>query len=749
MLDLANSLDALDRLGEGVFALDPEGRFTYLNHTARHLLPGLTGSPTPDLLGTVIWTASPSFSATPVAAALRRAQADGIPVAHPVRDPVSGRVLELRVYPGTQGVSGLLLEPSSLNGVGILDALSDLYLVCDDEWRLTALNDRTSGYLRFLGRGKDELLGRSVWEVIPGLSGSRFQAEAFRAVVEQTEAEFESFFAPLNRWFSVRLTPTPGGIIACARDVTVRRAAKASSGAPAPESAEALEANRRFRSLVESIDDVVFQLDTEQRCVHVSGRWLEREGFQPEQFIGRTTREIIGPVEAPIHERANLRALAGETVSYEWILQTARGPRHVLNTLSPLRSPEGTITGVVGVGRDITARIEAEQQVRHAQKMEAVGRFAGGVAHDLNNMVMIIMGFSDFLLTTLDREDPRRSDADEIRKAAERAMQLTRQLLGFGRHRVVARTMLNLNQVVSGMERMLGPLLGEDMTLVTDLADDLGAIEADYGQMEQIVMNLALNARDAMTSGGRLTIETRNIEFPEAAAYQHLGIPIPGGSYIRLVVSDTGHGMTPEIKSHLFEPFFSTKPSTHNTGLGLATVYGIVAQSGGYIWAESEQDKGSSFKICFPRATSDDTVGVAIEEPADVSGGNETILLVEDEDAVRALASRVLTGHGYHVLEASNGVEGLTVAEKVGKSIDLVLTDVIMPEMGGLELATRISRILPETRIMYMSGYSEADKLQRGIRELPEPLLQKPFSPESLVATVRRTLDRERATPST
>ena len=748
MLDLANSLDALDRLGEGVFALDAEGRFTYLNHTARRLLPGLTGGSASDLLGTSIWDASPSFSQTPAAAALRRAQAEGAPVFHPVRDPVSGRMLELRIYPAAAGLSGVLIESSTLNGAGILDALSDLYLVCDDEWHLTALNARTSGYLRFLGRSRDELLGRSVWDVIPGLSGSRFQAEAFRAVVEQTEVEFESFFAPLNRWFSVRLTPRPGGIIACARDVTVRRAAKAPGGPLPPESAETHEANRRFRSLVESIDDVVFQLDTEHRCVHLFGRWLEREGFLPEQFIGRTTREILGPVDAPVHERANRRALAGETVTYEWILRTPRGPRHVLNTLSPLRNPEGVITGVVGVGRDITARIEAEQQVRQAQKMEAVGRFAGGVAHDLNNMVMIIMGFSDFLLTTLDREDPRWSDADEIRKAAERAMQLTRQLLGFGRHRVVARTMLDLNQVVSGMQRMLGPLLGEDMTLVTDLAEDLGSIEADYGQMEQVVMNLALNARDAMGSGGRLTIETSNVEFPEAAAYQQFGIPIPGGSYVQLVVSDTGHGMTPEVKSHLFEPFFSTKPSTHNTGLGLATVYGIVAQSGGYIWAESEPEKGSAFKICFPRAVADSAVGVVDEALVESSGGSETILLVEDEDAVRALASRVLTEQGYFVLEASNGVEGLTLAEKGGVRIDLVLTDVIMPEMGGLELATRISRTLPDALIMYMSGYSESDKLQRGIRNLPEPFLQKPFSPESLAATVRRTLDRERVTPS-
>ncbi len=480
--------------------------------------------------------------------------------------------------------------------------------------------------------------------------------------------------------------------------------------------------------------------------MNVFGRWLEREGFTPDQFIGRTTRENLGPVEAPMHERANVRALKGETVTYEWILSTARGPRHVLNTLSPLRDPGGAITGIVGVGRDITARIETEQQVRQAQKMEAVGRFAGGVAHDLNNMMMIIMGFSDFLLGTLDRQDPRWSDADEIRKAAERAMQLTRQLLGFGRHRVVARQVLSLNDVVTGMERMLRPLLGEDMMLVTDLADDLGGVEADYGQMEQVVMNLALNARDAMGSGGRLSIETLGTwTFPRTSPTSTWAFRSRAGRTSCSSWPISGHGMTPEVKAHLFEPFFTTKPTTQNTGLGLATVYGIVAQSGGYIWVDSEPGEGASFKICFPRVLSDEPGRQEVEAAPPASRGTETILLVEDEEAVRMVASRVLTERGYLVLEASNGREALTVAEQVGKGIDLVLTDMVMPEMGGQELGTRVAETLPDVRMMYMSGYSEADKLQRGIRESGEPFLQKPFSADNLLAGVRQALDRARA----
>ena len=728
MLDSARTLDSLDRIGEAIFALDHDGRLTYFNSAAHRLLPGLTGASGSDLIGTVIWDASPSFSETPFGRALRRAQADGIAMVHPVREPVSGAMIELRVYPSPDGMSVLLLAPSSPGTARVLDHMSDLYLACDEDWHLTLLNERAGEYLRFLGRTRDELLGESVWDAIPGLSGSRFQAEAFRAVVEQNEVEFEAFFAPMHRWFSVRVTPTPGGIVACARPLSGRRARSKAAGG---EGRRTQDGDQRFKSLVESIDDVVFQLDAEQRCVNVFGRWLEREGFLPEQFIGRTTRDILGPAAASVHERANLRVLAGETVTYEWVLLTTRGRRHVLNTLSPLRDSSGAITGVVGVGRDITARIEAEHQVLRARKMEAVGRLAGGVAHDLNNTMTIIVGFSDFLLGTLERRDPRWCDADEIRKAAERAMHLTRQLLGFSRHHVVAREVLSLNDVVNGMERMLRPLLGEDRVLVIDLAGDLGGIAADYGQMEQVVMNLTLNARDAMASGGRLSIQTLNAELPEDHADQHLGGAIPGGSYVMLTVSDTGHGMSQEVKSQ-------------NTGLGLATVYGIVAQSGGYIWVESETGHGASFKICFPRVLSEDSADVGAEVAAPPVRGMETILLVEDEEAVRMVASRVLTDHGYLVLEASNGREALTIADQVGKGIDLVLTDMVMPEMGGQELTTHITRILPGVRFIYMSGYSEADKLHRGIRESGEPFLQKPFSSETLVASVRHALDRAR-----
>jgi PAS domain S-box-containing protein len=909
LLDAARSLDALDRIGQGIFVLDGEGRFSYVNSAALALLPRLTGV-SGDLLGRSIWDSSPSFSRTPAGAALRRAYTDGLAAVHQIRDPVGGAILELRLYPSPDGLSALLLESAKASTAEVLDRVSDIYLVCDDEWRLTLVNARARDYLRFLGHDRVDPIGQSVWEVIPGLVGSRFQAEGYRAMVEQTEIEFEGFFAPLKRWFSVRITPTPDGLIASARDVTDWRHAKrvltreaerlkavietqqavataapdlgavmevvaerlqaltwaGAAGVFVPDEGDlvlcaasqsmrphvglrvsasdsltgqcytsgellrcddtasdprvnrpavelldvrsgmlmplkgehgtqavvaiwssrprafndlhehtlrlvggllnaALEragafasnqmllaertaslaaiqaAEERFRTLVESIDDVVFRLDREQRCVDVFGQWLQREGFRPADFIGRTTAEIVGPAASAVHERANLRALMGETITYEWTLPSRRGLRHMQTTLSPLRGPHGEIAGIVGVGRDITQRIEAEQQVRQAQKMEAVGRFAGGVAHDLNNMMMIILGFTDFLLATLQSDDPRRADADEIRKAAERAMHLTRQLLGFGRHRVVAREVLSLNTVVEGMERMLRPLLGEDITLTTSLQPGLGGVEADYGQLEQVVMNLALNARDAMGRGGRLVIETMDVDFPEDYAYSHLGVEIPGGAYVLLVVSDTGHGMTPEVKSHIFEPFFTTKPTTLNTGLGLATVYGIVVQSGGYLWVDTAEDQGCSFKLCFPRVPVDDTPGAARPEARELTGGSETVLLVEDEDAVRLLAARVLTAQGYAVLEARNGQEALELLDREGP-IDLLLTDVVMPEMSGPELVDHISRSRPDVGVVYMSGYAEGDKQQFSVRNSPHPFLQKPFSPESLALRVREALDR-------
>jgi CheY-like chemotaxis protein len=321
-------------------------------------------------------------------------------------------------------------------------------------------------------------------------------------------------------------------------------------------------------------------------------------------------------------------------------------------------------------------------------------------------------------------------------------MHLTRQLLGFGRQRLVAREAVSLNAVVEGMERMLRPLLGEDIELLTSLSPGLEGVEADYGQLEQVVMNLALNARDAMRGGGRFAIATRNVELPDPSVAPPPGVELPPGAYVLLLASDTGHGMTPEVKAHLFEPFFTTKPATQNTGLGLTTVYGIVVQSGGYIWVDSEPDAGAAFHLCFPRVPVDEAGDADAGRPAPTTGGSETVLVVEDEEAVRALACRVLGQHGYSVIEARNGLEAIQLLEAEQPAVDLVLTDVVMPEMSGLELSRRLAAQRPSVPVLFMSGYTESEKLQPEIRETDAPFLQKPFSTESLVIRVREALDR-------
>jgi PAS domain S-box-containing protein len=472
----------------------------------------------------------------------------------------------------------------------------------------------------------------------------------------------------------------------------------------------------------------------------VNPAFAAMHGWTVEELRGRPMAELSGgqqdfPRMNPLFDARGHQIWETERVRRNGMVFPA------LIDATAVKDAEGRVIYYAVNIQDLTERRRAEEQVRQAQKMEAVGRLAGGVAHDFNNMMMIIMGFSDFLLTNLEQGDPRWADADEIRKAAERAMHLTRQLLGFGRQQLVARHVLSLNEVVSGMDRMLRPLLGEDIRLVTRLSVGLGGVEADYGQLEQVVMNLALNARDAMRGGGGLTIETLDVELPEGYAYHHIGIDIPPGAYVMLVVSDTGHGMTPEVKSRLFEPFFTTKPTTQNTGLGLATVYGIVAQSGGYIWVDSEPERGTTFKICLPRVDSEAEQAQTPLTPVRSVRGCEKILLVEDEDAVRSVAARVLLNQGYTVIQARNGEEALTLLNQLDETIDLVLTDVVMPDMGGLALAEQIRIRSPGLKLVYMSGYSETDKLQPGLRNFETPFLQKPFSAENLVLKVREVLD--------
>jgi two-component system cell cycle sensor histidine kinase/response regulator CckA len=402
-----------------------------------------------------------------------------------------------------------------------------------------------------------------------------------------------------------------------------------------------------------------------------------------------------------------------------------------------VRNAEGRVEYYEAFARDVTEQRRLEGQLLHAQKMEAVGRLAGGVAHDFNNLLTVILSYSDLLLEDLPPVAGSRDDIAEIRKAAVAATSLTRQLLAFSRQQVLEPRVLDVNEVVASTEKLLTRLLGEDVHLATVLASDLGAVKVDPGQLEQIIMNLAVNARDAMPRGGRLTLETGNVDMDESYVRGH---PVAQpGRYVMLAVSDTGVGMDAKTQARIFEPFFTTKEPGKGTGLGLATVYGIVKQSGGFIWVYSEPGHGTSFKIYLPRV--DEQVVAASVGPEHPLGGSETVLVVEDVAAVRAVACEMLGRHGYRVLEAPDGETALRLVAKHQGEIHLLLTDVVMPDVSGRELADKVAAVRPGVRVLFMSGYTDDAVVRHGVLQEGIAFLQKPFTPDTLARKVREVLD--------
>lgn len=414
--------------------------------------------------------------------------------------------------------------------------------------------------------------------------------------------------------------------------------------------------------------------------------------------------------------------------------------RYFLNNLVGVVE-DGFLLRAWGSQREITERKFLEQQLLQSQRMEAVGRLAGGVAHDFNNLLTAIIGYSELMLMDSNVNQTARASAEEIKKAGQRAAGLTRQLLAFSRKQVLQPKVIEMNAVVEDMNKMLRRLIGEDIELITVLEESRGRVKADPGQIEQVIMNLVVNARDAMPRGGKLTIETANIELDELYSRKHM--EVEPGSYVMLAVSDTGHGMDKEILSHIFEPFFTTKEAGRGTGLGLATVYGIIRQSGGNIWVYSEPDQGSTFKVYLPRVKAE---ADACEAPAcrkELHQGSETILLVEDEDAVRTLASEILQMSGYKVFEAQRGSEAIEICEREHGPINMMVTDVVMPRMSGPQLADHLAEVRPDMKVLYMSGYTDSSVINHGVLASGTAFLQKPFTPASLLTKVREILNAE------
>jgi PAS domain S-box-containing protein len=493
------------------------------------------------------------------------------------------------------------------------------------------------------------------------------------------------------------------------------------------------ESEARYRAITDATFDGIL-LSRNGVILDANRGIAEIFGYDVTEIVGQTMDRFAAP-----ESREQVQRLFGSTLEgvFEVVGLRKDGGRIRLECIVRNTKHEGQPTRLTAL-RDVSQRRLLEEQLRQSQKMEAVGRLAGGVAHDFNNLLTVISSYSQLVMEDMGAADPRRADLVEVRKAATGAATLTRQLLAFSRQQVLEPKVIDLNEVVAGAGQMLKRLIGEDIDLVTALSPDLGAVKVDPGQVEQVIMNLAVNARDAMPDGGKLTIETATVTLGQDYADAHR--VVPPGSYVLLSVSDSGSGMDEAVKARLFEPFFTTKEQGKGTGLGLATVYGIVKQSGGFIWVYSEVGHGTTFKIYLPLV--DEAVSGEPTSPPPASlHGTETILVAEDAVAVRSVAREVLRRHGYHVLAAAEGREALMAADRHPGPIHLLITDVIMPEMSGRQVADRLKERRPTIKVLFVSGYTDDAIVRHGILEPGISFLQKPFSPESLARKVREVLD--------
>ncbi len=600
---------------------------------------------------------------------------------------------------------------------------------------------------RNLGYEQDELIGQQVFDYIhpEDLHQAKKEFKKVRSSSGIHDA-FEIRFRHKDgtwRWFECignnQLDNSAvGQIIFSSRNITARK-----------QFEERLRTSETsFRSVVESIDQGLLITDLQDNVIYANPRLTRLTGYSLEEIQGKPAYQFLLPTKqlnGDLHN-SKQRSLGAGGKSEHQIKRKDGNWFWAETNATPFRNGRGEITGTIGVITDITDRKqseralrESEEQLRQSQKLESVGQLAGGIAHDFNNMLTAINGYSDLILRKLRADDPLRHKVEEIKKAGERAGALTYQLLAFSRKQILQPKTLNINEVVFDVAKMLQRLIGEDIDLKIILDERLGQVKTDPGQITQVIMNLVVNARDAMPSGGKLTIETDNIELDETYSSQH--IAVKPGRYVMLAVSDTGIGIDPETQKRIFEPFFTTKEVGRGTGMGLATVYGIVKQSGGNIWLYSEVGRGSTFKIYLPRV---DTEAESLEEESleiNLPIGAEKILLVEDEDAVRRLTKEILEMCGYEVMVASNGEDAIKLCEEDGCDFDLLVTDVVMPHMGGRELVKRLATTHPSLRVLFVSGYTNNAIVHHGVLDKGTNFIQKPFTPEALAKKVRDVLD--------
>ena len=608
--------------------------------------------------------------------------------------------------------------------------------IWDFDGKLKEVND---AFLAMLGYTREEMLaGKVTWEAITPPDRLAADTEA-RAQLRST-----GFLPPKEREYlhkggrhiaalvgSATLEGT-SECISYVTDISMRKSRE--------ESIRASE--EQYRALFDQSPFSKFLYEQETlRFLAVNEAAVRHYGYSREEFLRMTVQDIR--VREATEPSARLVAMEAGAQSVTLRRHVKKDGTLIDVEITGHTLVLGATPCCISVALDVTERNRMEGQIRQTQKMEAIGKLAGGVAHDFNNLLSVILSYSQMLAADLQPGDPMRDDLDEISKAGERAAGLTRQLLAFSRQQILQPRILDLNAVIGGVTKMLQRLVGEDVELSVVTGAALGTVSADPGQVEQVVMNLVVNARDAMPDGGKMTIETSNVELDSAYAAAHPGVE--PGPYVMLAVSDTGTGMDDATRERIFEPFFTTKEQGKGTGLGLSTVFGIVRQSGGSIWVDSEVGEGTSIKVYLPQA--DPACGTAVEAAKDVQTrrGSETILLAEDEEQVRTLTRTILERHGYRVLEAQSGGDALLICEQHKAMIHLLLTDVVMRRMSGRALAARLASLRPEMKVLYMSGYTDDAIVRHGMLNADVAFLQKPFTPATLTRKLREVLESQNA----
>ena len=663
---------------------------------------------------------------------------DVVIIGAPLRDP-SGHVIGLegtvqditerkRVVRELQFRNVLLAtqQEASLDGILIVDT-SRQVLSCN------------SHFVELWGIPREAIEAGSRERVFEAIAMSLAQPQRFLDEVhwlEEHHLEKSHEEMPLDdgrtfdRYSSPMLAPNGAdyGRVWFFRDVTARKRAEAD--------------RERLATAIEQAAEMVIVTDLEGRIQYVNPAFETTTGYLRDEVLNQNPHFLSSDKQDTATYRALWETITKGKTWQGRMLNRKRDGSHYTqdSTISPVRDASGTITSYVGVLRDISRDLSLEAQFLQAQRMEGIGRLAGGVAHDFNNLLSVILSCTGFALDAVPEGEPLREELLEISKAGERAATLTRQLLAFSRKQILQPEPLDLNHLLSEMQKLFQRVIGEDIELAELLAPDLGTVKADPGQIEQVIMNLVINARDAMPRGGKLTIETANVDLDESYADQHIGTK--AGPHVMVAVSDTGLGMDEQTMARIFEPFFTTKGPGKGTGLGLSTAYGIIRQSGGSVWVYSELGKGTSFKVYLPRDVSA-TASLAKVAPAAVSRteGTETVLLVEDDQGVRGVAARILTAAGYTVLTAASGPEALLLCGSHGSPINLVLTDVVMPQMSGRDFVERLTKVRPSTKVLYMSGYTDNTIVHQGVIDPGTNFIGKPFTQAELVMKVREVLD--------